>query len=234
MLITSCNCRGLGNPKKSEEVKDLMRMESIDILSLQETEIDKDTLLFLSKTKQNLNNGIVISARGTCGGLDTIWSVDKFTMLSSFASQHWIFLELQCSVSKISIALFDLYLPVNHVEKKECWLSLSNFLDTNSLRNIIVVGDLNIIFDPSEKKEVGQVKTPCWILLSPFCILGIFLITSQRDVVLLGIIIGLGQIASQLVQIAFWCKVPCQIRIFSFLPKFCLRSLQTIIPFPCF
>ena len=152
MQLTLWNYRGLGNPKKSKDVKDFLRMEFTEILLLQETKIDKDALLFLSKTKWNLNNGIVVSARGTCGGLDTIWSVDKFTMLSSFASQHWIFLELQCSVSKISIALFDLYLPVNHVEKKECWLSLSNFLDTNSLRNIIVVGDLNIIFGPSEKK----------------------------------------------------------------------------------
>ena len=100
MQLTSWNCRGLGNPKKSEEVKDLLRMESPDILLLQETKIDKDTLLFLSKNKWNMNNGIDVSARGTCGGLATIWPVDKFTLLSSFASQHWIFSELQCSIRK--------------------------------------------------------------------------------------------------------------------------------------
>ena len=78
----------MGNPKKSEDVKYLLRMESIEILLLQETKIDKDTLLILSKTKWNLINGIVVSARGTCGALATIWSMDKFTLLSSFASQH--------------------------------------------------------------------------------------------------------------------------------------------------
>ena len=138
-----------------------MRMESSDILLLQETKIDKDLLLNLSKNKWNMYNGIAVSARGTCGGLATIWSMDKFTLLSSFASQHWIFSELQCSISKISIALFNLYVPVNYVEKKECWLSLSNVLDSNFLRNIIVAGDLNIIIDPSEKKEACWVKTPC-------------------------------------------------------------------------
>ena len=153
MEITSWNCRGLGNPKKSEDVKDLLRMESTEILLLQETKIDKDTLLILCKTKWNLNNGIPISARGTCGGLATIWSTDKFTLLSSFASQHWIFSEIQFSVSNISIALFNLYVPVKHVEKKECWLSLSKFMNSKSLRNIIVAGDLNIIFDLSKKKR---------------------------------------------------------------------------------
>ena len=196
MRLTSWNCRRLGNPKKSEDVKDLLRMESTKILLLQETKIDKETLLILSKTKWNLINGIVVSGRGTCGGLATIWSMDKFTLLSAFASQHWIFLELQCSVNKLSIALFNLYVPVNHVEKKECWLSLSKFLDSKSLRNIIVAGDLNIIFDPSEKKQVCWVKIPCWIFLSPFCIRGTFLIISQREADLLGPIIGLGQIAS--------------------------------------
>ena len=135
-------------------------MESPNILLLQETKIDKDSLLFLSKNKWNMDNGIAISARCTCGGLTTIWPMDKFTLLSSFASQHWIFSELQCFVRKIYVALFNLYVPVNHVEKKECWLSLSNFLDSKSLRNIIVAGDLNIALDPSEKKGGVMGKDP--------------------------------------------------------------------------
>ena len=119
MQLTSWNCRGLGNPKKLEDVKDILRMEPTRILLLQETKIDKDLLLILSKTKWNLNNGIAVSALGTCGSLATIWLSDKFTLLSSFSSQHWIFSELQCSVSKTKIALFNLYVPVNHVEKKK-------------------------------------------------------------------------------------------------------------------
>ena len=69
-------------------------MESTEILLLQETKIDQDTLLVLSKTKWKLNNGIVVSARGSCGGLATIWMEDKYTLLSSFTSQHWIYTEL--------------------------------------------------------------------------------------------------------------------------------------------
>ena len=143
-----------------------------------------------------MNNGIVVSARGTCGGLATIWSEDKFTLLSSFTSQHWIFTELQCSMSKNSIALFNLYVPVSQVEKKECWLSLSKFLDSNFLGFIILVGDLNIIFDPSEKKGECWVKILCWNSWRQSFIRGIFWILSLREVVLHGVIIGEGPKAS--------------------------------------
>ena len=190
MQLTSWNCRGLGNPKKSEEVKDLIRMESLDILLLQETKIDKDTLLFLRNNKWNMNNGIVISARGTCGGIATIWSADKISLLSSFASQHWIFTELQCSVSKNYIALFNLYVPVNQVEKKVCWLSLSKFLDSKFFSFIIIVGDLNIIFDPSEKKEECWVKILYWNSWRQSFICGIFWILSLSEAVLRGVITG--------------------------------------------
>ena len=37
-------------------------------------------------------------------------------------------------------------------EKKECWESLSDFLELNSLANIIIAGDLNITLAPNEKK----------------------------------------------------------------------------------
>ena len=108
-------------------------MESTNFLLSQETKNDQDTLLVLSKTKWKLNNGIIAIARGTCGGLATIWMEDKYTLLSSFTSQHWIYTELLCSASKITLALFNMYVPENHMEKKECWTSLSNFLETQSL-----------------------------------------------------------------------------------------------------
>ena len=50
------------------------------------------------------------------------------------------------------MALFNLYVPVNLKEKKECWNSLSDFLEIYYPTNIIVAGDLNIILDPKEKK----------------------------------------------------------------------------------
>jgi exonuclease III len=51
MKIVSWNCRGLGNSAKIEAVKDLMKVEPADILMLQETKIEGEAPLEISKNK---------------------------------------------------------------------------------------------------------------------------------------------------------------------------------------
>jgi exonuclease III len=152
MHIVSWNCRGLGNPSKIEAVKDLLKAESPEILMLQETKIEGEVLLDLSRTKWKRNDGKVVSARGTSGGLATVWIEDLFQLESSFETQHWIYTELRHKTSKITISLFNLYVPVHYVEKKYCWQTLLDFVEAYSPKNIIVAGDLNIVLDPKEKR----------------------------------------------------------------------------------
>ena len=153
MQIISWNCRGLGNPLKVEAIKDLLKIVSSGILLLQETKIEEESLLLLSKTKWKLNVGKVVSARGTSGGLATLWSGEELQLNHWLATQHWIFTDLYHISSKISLALFNLYVPVNFNEKKECWKTLSDFIETNSPTNTIVAGDHNIYLAPNEKKD---------------------------------------------------------------------------------
>ena len=112
----------------------------------------KLSLLLLSNSKWKLNYGKAVSARGTCGGLTTLWSEEKFHLKRWFVSQHWIFTELFHISSKLTLALFNLYVPVNFVENKECWKSLADFFDVNSPSNSIIVGHINITLAPNEKK----------------------------------------------------------------------------------
>ena len=72
MQISSWNCRGLGNPIKAEAVKDLMKLAPFEILLLQETKIEEDAHLLISKNKWKLNSGNAVSGRGSCGGLPTL------------------------------------------------------------------------------------------------------------------------------------------------------------------
>ena len=48
--------------------------------------------------------------------------------------------------------MFNLYVPVHFLEKKECWQTLRDFVESNSPTNIIVAGDLNLVFDPKERR----------------------------------------------------------------------------------
>ena len=88
MHIVSWNYKGLGNPIKAEAVKYLMRMVSSEIILLQETKIEEKALLLLSKTKWKFNLSKDVSARGTSGGLATLWCDENFQLKRSFVTQH--------------------------------------------------------------------------------------------------------------------------------------------------
>jgi exonuclease III len=152
MKIVSWNCRGLGNPAKIEAVKDLMKVEPADILMLQETKIEGEALLEISKHKWQKNTGKAISARGTSGGIATLWKAEQFSLVNSYNTHHWSFTELKHTASKLTIALLDLYVPTLHNEKKDCWKTLNKFLEQNSPSNIIIVGDLNLVMNGKEKR----------------------------------------------------------------------------------
>ena len=69
-----------------EVVKDLLRMASLVILLLQETKIEEECLLYLSKKNWTMNVGKVVSARGTAGGIATLWPENIFSLLSCHAT----------------------------------------------------------------------------------------------------------------------------------------------------
>jgi exonuclease III len=94
MCIVSLNCRGLGNPLKVEAVKYLLKFESPDILLLQETKIEGETLLEISNLKWKKNTRKSISTRGSSSSLTTLWVKGKFQLEISFETQHWIFTKL--------------------------------------------------------------------------------------------------------------------------------------------
>jgi exonuclease III len=158
MRIVSWNCKGLGNPSKDEAVKYLLKIDPPEILLLQETKIEGDTLLEINNQKWKKNAGKAISARGSSGGLATLWVKEIFYLESSFETQHWIFTEIRHIPSKIYLSLFNLYVPVRYSEKKDCWQPLADFLEIFSPSNIILARDLNLIFKPKEKRGGNSIR----------------------------------------------------------------------------
>ena len=95
-----------------------MKMEPANILLLQETKIEGDALLEISKNKWKKNAGKAISSRGSSGGIATLWKEDQFTLINSFETRHWIFTKLRHIGSNLSFSLFNLYVLVMYAEKK--------------------------------------------------------------------------------------------------------------------
>ena len=119
MKLVSWSCKGLGNPSKIDAVKDLLNTEPSDILLLQETKIEGQTLLDISKSKWKKSSGKEVSARGSSGGLTTVWTEANYQLNKSHETQHWIFMELTHFSSRLTISLFNLYVPVNYTEKRD-------------------------------------------------------------------------------------------------------------------
>lgn len=118
--LVSWNCRGLGNPNKAEAIKDIKKMGPIDVLMLQETKIEGETLLNTSITNCKFDSGKVISARGSPGGIGTFWSKNIFTLGRTHETQHWIYTELWHTSGKVKLDLFNMYVLMHYEEKKEC------------------------------------------------------------------------------------------------------------------
>ena len=137
-----------------------MKAEPLDILMLQETKIEGQALLEISSSKWNKRTGKAVSSRGTSGGLATLWNEDLFHQKNHLETQHWIFMELMHKASKLSISLFNLYVPVLYSEKRDCWTSLISFLEQHSPKNIILAGDLNIVLKYKEKRGGTHSRDP--------------------------------------------------------------------------
>ena len=69
-------------------------------------------------------------------------------------------MELTLCTSKLTISLFNLYVLVLYGEKRECWNSLSAFLEQQSPNNIVLAGDLNIVLKAKEKRGGNGSRDP--------------------------------------------------------------------------
>jgi exonuclease III len=158
MKVVSWNCRGMGRKVKEEAIRTLLRIETPDILLIQETKMEDKDFLQISKKFWNKGGGQVVSARGASGGLGTLWNINKYSLVTEILNTHWLFLKLQHLDTKEVFSLFNVYVPVNAGEKKACWDSIRNLAEIENLENIIIVGDLNLTLLLSEKRGGSIVR----------------------------------------------------------------------------
>jgi exonuclease III len=62
MKVVSWNCRGMGSKVKEEAMRNLLRIETPDILLIQETKMEDKDFLLISKKFWNKGGGHVVSA----------------------------------------------------------------------------------------------------------------------------------------------------------------------------
>jgi exonuclease III len=117
MIINSWNCRGMGSKRKEEALKDIIKTLKASMLLLQETKMSQQDVL---KTLLNVWKGslrVTGNARGTSGGLCTLWNASKIDMLSSDTCMHWIHTKFLHKDSGCHVSVFNVYVPRHLGEK---------------------------------------------------------------------------------------------------------------------
>ena len=62
---------------------------------------------------------IGINSRGASGGIATFWDSNLYDLKAKERALHWVFTKLIHKVSGRTVSLFNLYVPVLHLEKKD-------------------------------------------------------------------------------------------------------------------
>ena len=123
-----------------------------EVLLIQETKLEEDALLRASKSFWKKGLGRAVSARGASRGLATFWDSAKLDLVEEEGTTHWLFTKLLHKDSDQLVSLFNIYVPVSFIEKKECWDSLKLFLIHHNPENLVLPGDLNVTLALAEKK----------------------------------------------------------------------------------
>ena len=153
MKVLSWNCRGLGSKHKEEVMKDMFRLSQPDIVLIHETKMEKEAFLQVSEKLWNKGGCLTVSLRGAFGEIGTLWDVQKFELIESKQSLHWILTKLLHKDSNTQVSLFNIYSPALYAGKKDCWNLLSNERSNGSLDNVILANDLNVALNHSEEKK---------------------------------------------------------------------------------
>ena len=152
MQYVSWNYRGLDTSLKEEAIRDLVIVMRPEGLLIQETKLEEDALLRASNSFWKKGPGRAVSARGASRGLATFWDFAKLELVEEEGTIHWLFTKLIHKESGHLVSLFNMYVPVSFVEKKECWDSLKLFLNQHNLENLVVTEDLNVTLALAKKK----------------------------------------------------------------------------------
>jgi exonuclease III len=155
MKLLSYNCRGLASPSKKSALKRLVTLHQPDVFFLQETLADESTA---TQALVNLFPGWAFMGMDTnerSGGLVIGWNLRSIKLLSSWASDSCLGLEVLDEVLGLTLNLLNIYGP--NTDRIQFWNTLFK-KDLLMAENLIIGGDIN--FSLGEEEIWGPSSHP--------------------------------------------------------------------------
>ncbi|XP_074315663.1 uncharacterized protein LOC141651871 [Silene latifolia] len=148
MKISSWNVRGFNCPLKHSEVKDFLKDNSMDVLTLLETRVKEYNVA--SIVNQHFGNWVVITnySHHYNGRIWVFLNPVFVSITHTSKDAQFIHLHLHHFVSNLDFHLSLVYGSNNASERESPWQGLSRSFTTDPW---LVLGDFNIVRDPAEK-----------------------------------------------------------------------------------
>ena len=144
--ICSANTQGLGDPGKRRDVLDFLQNQNYSIICLQDTHFTKNLENVITKewgykvffsSFDSRSRGVAIFMRNNF----------EFTIHNTFKDNNGNILLLDIEIEKHRITLVNLYGPNN--DDPNFYENLTNTVLQYGNNNIMMVGDWNLLLDPS-------------------------------------------------------------------------------------
>ncbi|XP_062088747.1 uncharacterized protein LOC133795307 [Humulus lupulus] len=158
MSILSLNCRGLGNPRVIQFLKELVSQKKPSCIFLCETPCSRERVEYV-RCLLGFEGGFAVDAHGRSGGIALLWhKVDEVSLLS-YSSNH-IDVMIR-SVGPYEYRLTGIYGEPNRSLRNRTW-ELIRTLQMQRDSPWCLIGDFNNIISHEDKR--GGLPYPNWLV----------------------------------------------------------------------
>ncbi|KAL7598934.1 hypothetical protein Lser_V15G26688 [Lactuca serriola] len=151
MNCVSVNLRGIGKDYKTEWVRRLKIQNDISFLGIQETQLtDVNNINVAGCWDQSDFGYVAMKSEGRSGGLLSMWDSQKYTVVETLKSRHFIITIGNWSGITVSTIFSNIYGPHFPREKKKLWDDLLK-IKMEKMGVWIVLGDFNTVRRQDER-----------------------------------------------------------------------------------
>lgn len=154
MKLLSINSRGLGNPAKRREIRQLISSENVDVCFFQETKLPLiDQQFCRSLWHSDCFDWAFKSLIGRSGGILCIWDVNCFQKSAISEENGYLLLEGFWGQDKVPCCLVNVYASCLRSERRILWDSLKNLISAKK-GCWLLGGDFNTVKCREEKMGI--------------------------------------------------------------------------------
>ncbi|XP_020233376.1 uncharacterized protein LOC109813582 [Cajanus cajan] len=153
MKVGTFNCRGLGGDVKRRRISELIRLEALDFIVIQESELEMcDSTLCAQLWGSTEFEWFASPSQGRSGGLLSIWNFNRGKLVFTFSGTGFHGVCLQWGVDAYRCVVVNVYSPCQLADKRWLWEDI--IMSKRGFGSCLwcIVGDFNTVRRLNERK----------------------------------------------------------------------------------